>query len=170
MTRMEEEQDGGGATASRQPALALRVEPCCTVSTPRGFDQAQGNEPEWLRLALDTVRAVAFQRATRGVHVVGRDGRVRLGCVDLLGMYAVDEVMRQWAAYLSVTVPELPAPDESTAMRLLAGGGTWRDFLASAMSAREGQDRNGLGAMPASAVPSEETADAPPHPNPGVQP
>lgn len=91
----------------------------------------EDNEPEWLTLARDTVLAVAFQRATRQVHAVGKDGRTRMGCVDLLGCYAVDEMEKKWAAYLGMEKLTVPVPTEAEAMQLMAQGKGWREWIAA---------------------------------------
>lgn len=89
------------------------------------------NEPYWMQCVRDLVLAVAFQRATRRVHVIGKDGRVRHGCVDLLGCYAVDDMARELCRAMKTDFPEnITAPDERTAMQMLAEGKTWRDWLA----------------------------------------
>lgn len=90
----------------------------------------RSNEPDWNALARDTLRAIAFQRATRGVHNVGRDGRTRMGCVDLLGCYAVDEMAMAWAQALDANMPVLPAPTEEQAMLLMSERKGWREWLA----------------------------------------
>ena len=101
------------------------------------------NEPDWEALARDTIRAIAFQRATRRVHPVGRDGRARMGCADLLGCYAVDEMMAAWAQALDCPLPEIPTPTEEQAMALMSERKGWRDWLAlveAGEHARYGQE------------------------------
>ena len=88
------------------------------------------NQPDWEALARDTIKAIVFQAATRSVHTVGRDGRARVGAVDILGCYAVDDMMAAWTHALDCLVPEIPSPSEQQAMLLLAEGKSWRDWVA----------------------------------------
>lgn len=90
----------------------------------------RSNQPDWDALARDTILAIAFQQATRGVHSVGRDGRSRMGCVDLLCYYAVDEMLAAWVHALDVPRPEILAPSEEQAMALMAERKGWRDWLS----------------------------------------
>jgi hypothetical protein len=116
-------EESGRVPGSREPSQS-------PLSRPIGFDPAR-NEPEWLTLAKETVLAIAFQRGTRGEFVVGKDGRVRLGCIDLLGMYAVDEMARKWADYLGIEFPDnLPNVGEQEAMQIMGRRGNWREAIA----------------------------------------
>lgn len=95
-----------------------------------------GNEPDYFRIAADLAKAVMFQRATRKVHVVGKDGRVRLGCVDLLGCYAVDEAARELCSALGEEFREIEPPTEGEAMFMLGRKLTWRSWMADAAGVR----------------------------------
>jgi hypothetical protein len=81
-----------------------------------------GAEPDWYVLALGMARAILQQRASRQVHKVGRDGRVRFGCVDLLACNQVDDAARAFCDALGVPFNAPPPLTEEQAMAELIRG------------------------------------------------
>lgn len=101
------------------------------------------NEPDWYVAARGLAAAIMFQRGTRGIHVVGRDGRTRMGCVDLLGCYAVDEAAKEFCGAAGIEFRSLEPPTEHEAMFMMAAGLRWLDWLQNAAAIRA--DARGTG-------------------------
>lgn len=97
---------------------------------------AVGNEPNWHELAKAMAVAIMFQRGTRGVHVIGRDGRVRMGQVDLFGCYAVDEMAKRFCDIAGIEFTSIAPPTEHEAMFMALAGMTWMDWLERSASIR----------------------------------
>jgi hypothetical protein len=70
-----------------------------------------------------------FQRGTRREHVVGRDGRVRMGMVDLLGCYIVDDAAREFCELAGIPFESADVPNEHQAFYMSVTGRKWPDWF-----------------------------------------
>ncbi len=88
------------------------------------------NGPDWFEVAKALANAIMFQRATRGEHVVGRDGRSRKGMVDLFGCYAVDDAAREFCELAGLPFGQIDAPNEHQAMFMSVTGRNWQHWFS----------------------------------------
>lgn len=109
----------------------------------QNIPSADDNQPDWFTFAKAMAIAVMFQRGTRGVHVIGRDGRAKAGCVDLLGCYAVDEMAEAFCNAAGIEFDSINPPTEHEAMFMLLAGMTWQDWLDNPRQIRAEARGNG---------------------------
>lgn len=175
--------DGAGLSPSVEP---VPVSPPAGASIP----DAGNSSPDWYEVAKAMAFAIMFQRSTRSEHVVGRDGRTRMGMIDLFGCYIVDDAAREFCELAGLPFQDVDAPNEHQAFYMSVMGMGWADWftrreeivsgagrspgkgkvdmnaIAKAMSARQSQDPQGLGPQDASAVPQAFAPTPSPNPEP----
>jgi hypothetical protein len=100
-----------------------------TASQPEALIPSANDQPDWFEIAKGLAHAIMFNRATRAEHVVGRDGRVRMGMVDLLACYAIDDAAREFFDLAGLPVAEVEAPNEHQAMFMAVTGRKWHHWF-----------------------------------------
>lgn len=172
---LEADQDNGASACGPTGLSSQATEP--DVSALRASIPSAGSGgPDWFAVARGLANAIMFQRSTRGEHTVGRDGRVRMGMVDLLGCYIVDDAAREFCEMAGLPFGDTEVPNEHQAFYMALTGRKWLDWfterdaivdgagpspgrgkvdlrrLAQAIEARQGQDPKGLDPKGESAV------------------
>jgi hypothetical protein len=79
-----------------------------------------------------------FERATRGEHTVGKDGRARMGMVNLLGCYALDDTAREFCELAGLPFGQIDAPSEHQAMFMAMTGRKWSDWFTDRIAIENG--------------------------------
>lgn len=97
---------------------------------PASIPSAGNAGPDWFEVARALANAIMFQRGTRGEHVIGKDGRVRMGVCDLFGCYAVDDAARDFCELAGLPFDSLETPNEHQALFMSVTGRTWRDWFS----------------------------------------
>ena len=85
--------------------------------------------PDWFDAAKGLAMAIMFQRTMRSEHTVGRDGRARMGMVNLFGCYAVDTAAREFCEMAGLPFGNVEAPNEHQAFFMAVTGRQWSDWF-----------------------------------------
>ncbi len=123
---------GGRAVmgAPQADGLSPTVEPAGSLDGfATSIPSADNAGPDWFEVAKAMANAIMFQRGTRGEHVVGRDGRTRMGMVDLFGCYIVDAAAREFCELAGIPFGEVETPNEHQAFYMSVTGRQWPDWF-----------------------------------------
>lgn len=120
-------QNKGVSPDGDRAASPSDLSPC--GSSQSGIANAGNGGPDWFEVAKGLANAILFNRATRKEHVVGKDGRVRMGMVDLLACYCIDDLAREFCEMAGLPFGDVDVPNEHQAFFMSATGRSWTDWF-----------------------------------------
>lgn len=124
---MGDEQIGALPQAAR--AGRASPEPASSLGHSATIANATNGGPDWYEVAKGLANAIMFNRATRKEHVVGKDGRVRMGIVDLFACYCIDDAAREFCEMAGIPFGDVDVPNEHQAFFMSVTGRSWSDWF-----------------------------------------